>query len=87
MLAELKFNLYAAAISASAGVASASGYGALAVIAVALLRLAVQAVWRTSWRTSWREKSGLRWAAHMLPTLKTVAGITQTSDMQEGHHA
>lgn len=83
MLAELKFNLYAAAISASAGVASASGYSALAVIAVALLRLAVQAVWRTSWR----EKSGLRWAAHMLPTVGTVTGFTQTSDIQEGHHA
>ncbi|MGB7033885.1 MAG: hypothetical protein WBD71_00045 [Xanthobacteraceae bacterium] len=83
MLAELKFNLYEAAISASAGGASASGYGALAAIAVALLRMAVETVWRTSWR----EKSSLRWAAHMLPTLKTVAGITQTSDMQEGHHA
>ena len=83
MFADLKFNLYAAAISASAGATSVSGYGALAVIAIGLLRVAVQAVWRSSWR----EKSGLRWAAHMLLTVGTVTRLTQTSDVQEGHHA
>jgi hypothetical protein len=84
MLENLKFNLYSAAISASADVANASGYAAVAAIAISLLCAAAGAVWPSSRHN----KTGLRWTARVLATsAAAVAHLARAANIQEERHA
>lgn len=79
MLENLKFNFYAAAIAASAGAATGSGYGALALFAVSLLRAAVGTARRSSWH-----KTGRAWAAG---ARATATRLIDASHFEERRHA